>query len=145
MSNEGPRAERHDPGATMSGDPERELELRLKKDPSNKQAQVDLGSDESMDASDPSSACQPGGNDPAPSNDFPETDDTPAGTRTATRAQVVQAPTEEKPYKVVIEHEDGRTTEEQVATMAEGEAIIREASPTPPPRDRLHDHPASRA
>jgi hypothetical protein len=65
---------RKDPGATMSGDPEREMELRLKKNPGDKQAQVDRGSDESMDASDPPSACQPGGNDPMPSNDFPATE-----------------------------------------------------------------------
>ena len=57
--------------ATMSGDPNREWELTLKKDPTDKQAQVDVGSDASMDASDPPSACQPGGNDPMPSNDFP--------------------------------------------------------------------------
>jgi hypothetical protein len=58
----------------MSGDPDRELELALKRNPGDKQAQVDVGSDGSMDASDPPAACQPGGNDPAPSNDFPETE-----------------------------------------------------------------------
>jgi hypothetical protein len=63
-----------DPGATMSGDPEHELELALKENPGDKQAQVDVGSDESMDASDPPSACQPGGNEPVPSNDFPESE-----------------------------------------------------------------------
>jgi hypothetical protein len=63
---------RKDPSATMSGAPDRELELILKRDPSNKQLQVDVGSDGSMDASDPVAACQPGGNEPAPCNDFPE-------------------------------------------------------------------------
>ena len=57
---------------TLSGDPERELELKLKKNPDDKQAKADLGSDQSMDASDPSSATQPGGNDPVPSSQFPE-------------------------------------------------------------------------
>ena len=60
------------PAATHSRDPERELELKLKKDPSNKSAQIDVGSDQSMDASDPPSATQPGGNDPVPSSQFPE-------------------------------------------------------------------------
>jgi hypothetical protein len=60
------------PAPTLSGDPERELELKLKKDPGDKQAQVDVGSDQSMDASDPSSATQPGGNEPVPSSGFPE-------------------------------------------------------------------------
>lgn len=53
-------------------DPERELELRLKKNPYDKQAQIDVGSDQSMDASDPPSAARPGGNDPVPSSQFPE-------------------------------------------------------------------------
>jgi hypothetical protein len=60
------------PAPTLSGDPERELELKLKKHPGDKQAQVDVGSDQSMDASDPSSATQPGGNEPVPSSGFPE-------------------------------------------------------------------------
>ena len=60
------------PAPTLSGDPERELELKLKKDPGNKSAQIDVGSDQSMDASDPPSATQPGGNEPVPSSGFPE-------------------------------------------------------------------------
>jgi hypothetical protein len=74
MINDEHGAERKTPRATMSGDPERELEQALKKNPGDKQAQVDVGSDGSMDASDPPSACQPGGNEPVPSNDFPETE-----------------------------------------------------------------------
>ena len=58
--------------ATLSGDPDRELELKVKKHPEDKDAKVDLGSDESMDASDPSSATQPGSSEPAPSSGFPE-------------------------------------------------------------------------
>lgn len=65
------------PAPTLSGAPERELELKLKKHPEDKNAKVDVGSDESMDASDPVSASAPGGhkpgsNKPAPSSGFPE-------------------------------------------------------------------------
>ncbi|QKS01628.1 hypothetical protein F9288_19920 [Sphingomonas sp. CL5.1] len=46
---------------------------RLKKDPSSKQAQLDEGLDESMDASDPPSVTQPGQrHDPAPSSGYDE-------------------------------------------------------------------------
>lgn len=68
------KAKRKDPAATMSGGPDQDLELALERDPSSKQAQVDVGSDGSMDASDPPAACQPGGSDPASSNDFPDTE-----------------------------------------------------------------------
>lgn len=61
------------PPPTQSGEPDRELELKVKKHPQDKDAKVDLGSDESMDASDPSSATQPGSSsEPAPSSGFPE-------------------------------------------------------------------------
>ena len=61
------------PPPTLSGQPDRELELKVKKNPKDKDAQADLGSDESMDASDPSSATQPGSSkEPAPSSGFPE-------------------------------------------------------------------------
>jgi len=56
----------------LSNDPEKELELKLKKHPEDLDAKADVGSDESMDASDPSAATQPGGNEPAPSSGFPE-------------------------------------------------------------------------
>lgn len=52
--------------------PERELELTLKKNPHDLNAKVDVGSDESMDASDPVAVTAPGGNEPAPSSSFPE-------------------------------------------------------------------------
>ena len=57
---------------TLSAEPDRELELKLKKNPQDPDLKADVGSDESMDASDPSSATQPGGNEPAPSSGFPE-------------------------------------------------------------------------
>lgn len=61
------------PPPTMSGEPDRAIELKVKKHPEDDDAKVDLGSDESMDASDPSSASQPGtSSEPAPSSSFPE-------------------------------------------------------------------------
>lgn len=61
------------PPAVISAPPERELERELKRKPSDPNLKADVGSDESMDASDPPSASQPGGTDePAPSSGFPE-------------------------------------------------------------------------
>lgn len=60
------------PSQSSQSDPERELELRLRKNPEDLDAKADVGSDESMDASDPSAATQPGGGEPAPSSSFPE-------------------------------------------------------------------------
>jgi len=58
--------------ATHQKAPDRELELKLKKNPEDLDSKTDVGSDESMDASDPIAATQPGGNEPAPSSSFPE-------------------------------------------------------------------------
>ena len=53
--------------------PDEELEQKLKRDPGDLDAKADVGSDESMDASDPPAAAQPGsGDDPVPSSGFPE-------------------------------------------------------------------------
>lgn len=61
------------PPPVLSGDPERELEQKLKKNPHDEDAKVDVGSDQSMDASDPPAAAQPGQSDePVPSSGFPE-------------------------------------------------------------------------
>ena len=61
------------PPPVISAPPERELERKLKRDPDDLDARADVGSDESMDASDPSSATQPGqSDDPVPSSGFPE-------------------------------------------------------------------------
>jgi hypothetical protein len=61
------------PPPTLSGEPDPAIELKVKKHPEDDDAKVDLGSDESMDASDPSAAAQPGtSNEPAPSSGFPE-------------------------------------------------------------------------
>jgi hypothetical protein len=64
--------EKNPPPPTLSGEPDRELELKVKKHPEDDDAKVDLGSDESMDASDPISTTQPGSSKPAPSSGFPE-------------------------------------------------------------------------
>ena len=71
-----PQEDEKAPAPTLSKAPERELELKLKKNPHDKNAKVDVGSDESMDASDPVAASAPGankaGSGPAPSSGFPE-------------------------------------------------------------------------
>jgi hypothetical protein len=61
------------PPAVHSAPPERDLERELKANPDDPNLKADVGSDESMDASDPLSAAQPGGSDePAPSSGFPD-------------------------------------------------------------------------
>lgn len=53
--------------------PEQELEKELRNHPHDLDKKADVGSDESMDASDPSAAVQPGQSDePVPSSGFPE-------------------------------------------------------------------------
>jgi len=60
------------PPPVISAPPERDLEQKLKLNPHDADAKADVGSDESMDASDPPSATQPGHSDePAPSSGFP--------------------------------------------------------------------------
>jgi hypothetical protein len=61
------------PPPVMSAPPERSLERKLKRNPDDLDAKADVGSDESMDASDPPAAAQPGQSDePVPSSGFPE-------------------------------------------------------------------------
>jgi len=61
------------PPPVLSREPERELERKLKRNPDDLDAKADVGSDESMDASDPPAAAQPGQkNEPVPSSGFPE-------------------------------------------------------------------------
>ena len=61
------------PPPVISAEPERELERKLKRNPDDQDAKVDVGSDESMDASDPPAAAQPGqSDDPVPSSGFPD-------------------------------------------------------------------------
>ena len=64
------------PPAVLSRAPEKELEEKLKRDPDDQDAKADVGSDESMDASDPPAAAQPGRSDePMPSSGFPSGED----------------------------------------------------------------------
>ena len=61
------------PPAVTRDAPERELENELRENPHDLDKKADVGSDESMDASDPPAATQPGQNDdPVPSSGFPE-------------------------------------------------------------------------
>ncbi|MEO6432709.1 MAG: hypothetical protein ABIO29_01865 [Sphingomicrobium sp.] len=65
--------EKHVPPPTLSSAPEKELEQKLKRNPNDDDAKVDVGSDQSMDASDPPSSSHPGQKDePVPSSSFPE-------------------------------------------------------------------------
>lgn len=60
------------PPAVFSGPPEEGLEEALKQNPHDQSLKADVGSDESMDASDPSSAAQPDSSEPVPSSGFRE-------------------------------------------------------------------------
>jgi hypothetical protein len=60
----------------------------------------------------------------------------------ASRGHIVQTPTKEQPYKVVLEHENSPDTEHAVGTVREGESLIRDQTPAPAPRDRSADRPA---
>ena len=62
----------------------------------------------------------------------------------ATCGHIVQTPTKDKPYKVILEHEGRKDTEEPVSTMREGEALIKKETPKPPKRDVLFDHEAAK-
>ena len=56
-----------------SAEPDAELERKLKRHPEDLDAKADVGSDESMDASDPPAAAQPGqSDDPVPSSGCPD-------------------------------------------------------------------------
>ena len=61
------------PPTVHKSDPEHELERELRKNPYDLDKKADVGSDESMDASDPPAAAPPGqSDDPVPSSGFPE-------------------------------------------------------------------------
>ena len=61
------------PPPVFSADPDQELERKLRREPDNLNAKADVGSDESMDASDPPASAQPGSSDePVPSSGFPD-------------------------------------------------------------------------
>ena len=58
----------------------------------------------------------------------------------ASRGRIVQTPRSEKPYKVVLEHEERGDTEHPVSTMREGEALIRQETPRPAKPDTSREH-----
>ena len=60
------------PPAVFIDQPEEELEERLRENPEDLDAKIDVGSDESMDASDPPSAARPDSADAVPSSGFDE-------------------------------------------------------------------------
>lgn len=63
------------PKPTLSAPPEEELERAVEQNPDDEDAKIDLGSDQSMDASDPPSAARSGTKDtPVPSSGFPKDD-----------------------------------------------------------------------
>lgn len=63
------------PPPTFSAPPEREIEEQAADNPHDEDAKVDLGSDESMDASDPPAVTQPGASEPAPSSGYDEAEE----------------------------------------------------------------------
>jgi len=61
------------PPTVTPAPPEEELENELSERPHDLDKKADVGSDQSMDASDPPAASQPGQNDePVPSSGFPQ-------------------------------------------------------------------------
>lgn len=63
------------PPVTEQKNPEPELEEKLREHPGDGDTKVDVGSDESMDASDPVSIVQPEHNEPVPSSSFDDDED----------------------------------------------------------------------
>ena len=51
---------------------DKSIDKRLQRNPSDPDAKIDAGSDESMDASDPPAAAAPGSQEPAPSSGYDE-------------------------------------------------------------------------
>jgi hypothetical protein len=60
------------PPAVFSDRPDEELEEKLRMNPGDPSARVDVSSDESMDASDPPSTVNPEQGEPVPSSGFDE-------------------------------------------------------------------------
>jgi hypothetical protein len=68
-----------------------------------------------------------------------------AGQTPATGGYVVSTRETDEPYKVVLEHGHGSNTEHPVATMREGEALIKQETPEPQERNTLLDRKAGDA
>jgi len=57
----------------------------------------------------------------------------------AIAGRVVLTPQEKLPYKVVLEHEDQADSEHQVASVREGEALIRDNLPAQPEPETMRE------
>lgn len=68
MTDNGTQDTLRDPRQDAGQDPD--IRRRLRRDPSDPDAKIDQGSDESMDASDPPSAAAPGSQEPMPSSGY---------------------------------------------------------------------------
>ena len=65
--------------------------------------------------------------------------------RRAMAGRIVQTRGAEYPFKVVIDHEDGATTEHVCTLMQEGEEMIRRTLPIAVLRDRSRDRESGQA
>ena len=65
--------------------------------------------------------------------------DNESGHMSSTAGRIVRTPDRDRPYKVVLTHEDDDTTEHAFATTREAEAFIRRNTPKPPERDTSRD------
>ncbi|RST31309.1 hypothetical protein HMF7854_11020 [Sphingomonas ginkgonis] len=61
----------------------------------------------------------------------------------AVRGYVVQTPNAPLAYKTVLEHDHGPAAERPARSVREGEAYVRQHTPTPPERDTSRDRDAS--
>ena len=68
--------------------------------------------------------------------------DNEGGHMSSTAGRVVCTSGAELPYKVILSHEGGVTSEHAFSTMQEAEAFIRRNTPLPPARSTLRDHDA---
>jgi hypothetical protein len=70
-----PNERKRPPPVVEQKNPEPELEERLREHPHDRDTKVDVGSDESMDASDPVSVTLPEHKEPVPSSGFDDEDE----------------------------------------------------------------------
>jgi cold shock CspA family protein len=61
------------------------------------------------------------------------------GHMSSTKGRVVSTPGSERPYRVILTHEELADTERSFATMRESEAFVRRNTPMPPARSTLRD------
>ena len=66
--------------------------------------------------------------------------DNEGGHLSSTAGRVVRSLENGVPYKVILTHPDGKTSERMFSTMQEAEAFIRRSTPQPAARSTLRDH-----